>query len=79
MLWKSELVSAVDLSAETMSQFRASGSKDHLTILLGAGASTSSGLPDWDTFASRLLVSSGAVADSEIAELLMARHEPSRV
>ncbi|MBY6413935.1 SIR2 family protein [Rhodococcus sp. BP-252] len=62
-----------------MGQFRASGVRDHLTILLGAGASTSSGLPDWDTFASRLLVSSGAVTDSEIATLLMERQDPMLV
>lgn len=69
-------MSAPDLTAEIMQKFRESGAEKHLTILLGAGASTSSGLPDWDTFAKRILVQSGTVATEEIARLLLDRQDP---
>lgn len=72
-------VSASDLSIETMEQFHDSGSREHVTVLLGAGASTTSGLPDWDTFATRLLLRSGAVGDEAIAQLLLARQDPMLV
>jgi hypothetical protein len=41
-------------------QFRASAARNHSTILLGAGASAGSGLPDWNTLAQQLLVHSGS-------------------
>ena len=72
-------MSAADLSIETMHQFHDSGSREHMTVLLGAGASTSSGLPDWDTFAIRLLLKSGAVDDESVAQLLMDRQDPMLV
>ena len=72
-------MSASDLSIETMKQFDNSGSQEHVTVLLGAGASTTSGLPDWDTFAVRLLLKSGAVADESIAQLLLERQDPMLV
>lgn len=72
-------VSAADLSVEMMQQFLDSGSQEHMTVLMGAGASTSSGLPDWDTFAIRLLLKSGAVNDEPVAQLLMDRQDPMLV
>lgn len=72
-------MSASDLSIETMQQFHDSGSQEHMTVLLGAGASTTSGLPDWDTFAARLLLKSGAVDEDAIAQLLLARQDPMLV
>lgn len=69
-------MSAPDLTAEMMTQFADSGSDRHLTLLLGAGASTSSGLPDWNELAIRLLVRSGSVASVESAELLVKRQDP---
>lgn len=68
-------MSAPDITAETMGQFRDSGVEKHSTILLGAGASITSGLPSWDDFAIRLLVSSGSV-DEDSAELLLKRQDP---
>lgn len=59
-----------------MASFAASGAAKHLTFLLGAGASTASGLPDWDELALRLLLRSGAVADPEAAKLLVSRQDP---
>ncbi|MFJ5956897.1 SIR2 family protein [Paenarthrobacter sp. NPDC092416] len=69
-------MSAPDLTAEMMEQFRSSGAENHSTILLGAGASTTSGLPDWDTFATRLLRQSNSVPDDETANLLLSRQDP---
>lgn len=68
-------MSASDLDASTMNQFRHSGVESHSTILLGAGASITSGLPSWNDFARELLVSSGAVNESS-AELLLKHQEP---
>jgi len=59
-----------------MDRFRDSGADIHSTILLGAGASTTSGLPDWDTFATRLLLQSGSVLEEETAKLLLSRQDP---
>ena len=70
------IMSAPDLSSSEMKQFAVSGAESHLTILLGAGASTTSGLPDWDTFATRLLLESGSVTDPAIAKLLVERQDP---
>lgn len=73
---KDRPVSAPDLTADMMQQFQSCGAETHSTILLGAGASTTSGLPDWDTFATRLLQQSGSVPDEETANLLLARQDP---
>lgn len=69
-------MSAPDLSANMMAQFRDSGAEKHTTILLGAGASTTSGLPTWDEFAARLLHMSGSVSSLGAAELLVAHQDP---
>lgn len=68
-------MSGPDLTAEMMNSFRSSGSEDHLTILLGAGASITSGLPDWDTFATRLLVGNGLISEGA-ARILLAHQDP---
>lgn len=41
-----------------------------LTILLGAGASASSGLPDWSGMVSNLLLDSGTLKDRDVSELV---------
>lgn len=69
-------MSAPDLSTELMSQFRKTGAEKHTTFLLGAGASTSSGLPGWDELVTRLLIGSGAVSTGGAAELLLDRQDP---
>lgn len=69
-------MSAPDLSDEVMAQFKESGAEKHTTILLGAGASTTSGLPGWDELVTRLLVKSGAVPDASSARLLLGRQDP---
>lgn len=74
--WHDATVSAPDLTAAMMSQFAESGADRHLTLLLGAGASTSSGLPDWDELAIRLLLRSKAVSSREAAAMLVERQDP---
>jgi hypothetical protein len=59
-----------------MSLFRESGAEKHTTLLFGAGASTTSGLPGWDELTVRLLVNSGAVSDAASAKLLLDRQDP---
>ncbi|WP_051702038.1 SIR2 family protein [Mycetocola saprophilus] len=69
-------MSAPDLTSAIMAQFAASGADKHLTLLLGAGASVASGLPDWNELAVRLLLRSGAVRDRRLAELLVREQDP---
>ena len=69
-------MSAPDLSTSVLDSFRGTNADKHATILLGAGASTSSGLPDWNTFAEQLLLSSGAISKQEVAQLLVQREDP---
>lgn len=74
--WHGDDVSGPDLTTELMARVRSSGLDDHLTLLLGAGASTGSGLPNWDALAMRLLVTTGAVANEEAARLLVSHQDP---
>ncbi|SKC69129.1 SIR2 family protein [Okibacterium fritillariae] len=69
-------MSAPDLSDEIMSQLKESGAEKHVTLLLGAGASTTSGLPGWDELTVRLLMGSGIVPNEETANLLLKRQDP---
>lgn len=59
-----------------MEPFRGAGAAVHTTVMLGAGASTTSGLPDWDTFVTRLLRETNAVADDGVARLLLKKQDP---
>lgn len=69
-------MSAPDLTAAVMEPFRDSGCDRHVTLLLGAGASTSSGLPGWDELAARLLMRSGSVKTERAARDLVRRQDP---
>lgn len=62
-----------------MEQLRDSGAEKHTTIFLGAGASTTSGLPGWDELVTRLLLSGGVVGTSDSAQLLLSRQDPLMV
>ncbi|XBH21508.1 SIR2 family protein [Jonesiaceae bacterium BS-20] len=72
-------MSAPDLTSEIMDRFRSAGVESHSTILLGAGASVTSGLPNWDTFAIRLLLQSGSTVDSQTSQLLLNHQDPTIV
>ncbi len=69
-------VSAPDISADMMKTFANSGSRKHVTLLLGAGASSASGLPGWDELAVRLLLKSDSVKERSAAEHLVSRQDP---
>lgn len=69
-------MSAPDLTAEMMGSFLGSGSDQHVTLLLGAGASSASGLPGWEELAVRLLRESGSVTDADAAWRLVERQDP---
>jgi len=69
-------VSAPEISSDVMSHFEALAGGSRLTILLGAGASASVGLPTWDEFSARVAVASGAVPDAVAAELLIEKQDP---
>jgi hypothetical protein len=69
-------MSAPDLSTEVMAQFHESGAEKHTTLLLGAGASTTSGLPGWNELVTRLLVGSGVAPSGGSAQLLLSRQDP---
>ncbi|GFZ84604.1 SIR2 family protein [Nesterenkonia alkaliphila] len=64
-------MSAPDLDPELMNRFRRSGAENHVTLLIGAGASTGSGLPNWRELARRLLLESSSVESGEAADLLL--------
>lgn len=71
-------VTAPDLDEHTIEQLRGfAGSPDYASFFLGAGASSTVGLPDWDTLAQRLLIFSGAVLDEEAAAAFLARQDPT--
>lgn len=59
-----------------MGAFIGSGSDQHVTLLLGAGASAASGLPGWEELAVRLLQESGSVTDDDAAWRLVERQDP---
>lgn len=69
-------MSAPDITPEIMAQFDALREGSHLTLLLGAGASAPSGLPDWDEFAVRVAVASGVVPNREAGALLVDKQDP---
>ncbi|WP_206448085.1 SIR2 family protein [Agrococcus sp. KRD186] len=68
-------MSAPDIDAEAVDRFAALGGDAHLTIVLGAGASAPSGLPQWDEFATRLATLSGLVTTEENARILLSKQD----
>lgn len=73
---KIEPVSAPDIDEGVIAPLRGTRNAPGTTVLLGAGASASSGLPQWDQLAAELLERSGAVSDREVAAVLVARQDP---
>lgn len=70
-------MSAPDIDQSVMDQFSALTGDAELTILLGAGASAPSGLPTWDEFATRVLVTCGLVKNEKAAAILLKRQDPT--
>ena len=72
-------MSAPDITPKVLRQFDALRDGSHLTLLLGAGASASAGIPDWDTLAVQVAVASGVVPSREAGELLVSKQDPMLV
>ena len=69
-------VSAPDIDESVVEPLRAIRAASRSTVLLGAGASASSGLPQWNQLAVQLLLRSGAVSDEDVAAVLVERQDP---
>lgn len=72
-------MSAPDIDRKVMEGFAVLAGDEHMTIVLGAGASAPSGLPTWDEFAIRLAVRSGIVATREAAAVLLSKQDQTIV
>ncbi|WP_425843652.1 SIR2 family protein [Agrococcus sp. TSP3-2-1] len=68
-------MSAPDIDAAIIDRFAAIAGDAHLTLVLGAGASAPSGLPQWDEFAAKVAALSGLVASDEVARILLAKQD----
>lgn len=68
-------MSAPDIDQTLIDNFRKLAGETRLTILLGAGASTPSGLPSWEEFTLRLVVDTGLVETEGDAEKLIANQD----
>lgn len=72
-------MSAPDIDQELLEKFEPLVGDAHLTILLGAGASAPSGLPDWNEFARRVAALSGLVKTGSAADILLSKQDPTIV
>lgn len=69
-------VAVPDLDADVIDRLRDCGAESQTTLLLGAGASVTSGFPSWEALARDLLRRSGAVTDPSAASLLIKNQDP---
>lgn len=72
-------MSAPDVNQQMMDLFTALGGESNLTVLLGAGASAPSGLPNWDDFALSATLESGLISDRDAARTLLKLQDPTIV
>lgn len=68
-------MSAPDIDKRIMQRFAPLAQGAHLTIVLGAGASAPSGLPDWDCFTQRVVTLSGLVSTEDAARVLLSKQD----
>jgi hypothetical protein len=69
-------VTASEIDDRILSPVKHAHGSGQVTVLLGAGASVTSGLPNWEEFATSLLLHSGAVSSRSLAEHLVSRQDP---
>lgn len=69
-------MAGIDLKDEHLDLLAEVASAGQVGVLLGAGASMASGLPDWNGLAVRVLRESGAIPDEQTAQDFLARQDP---
>lgn len=71
-------MSAADIDETVIEVLRnAVAGNNRFAVLLGAGASASAGLPDWNALSVELLVRSGAISDKATADAFLAYQDPA--
>jgi len=70
-------MTACELGWEVAEQLADVAQAEHVSTLLGAGASVAAGLPNWDELAVRLLGHAGAIDDTATARAYLARQDPT--
>lgn len=71
------LVSAAELDRTALAVLEDVADAEHLSVILGAGASVPAGLPGWNKLAADLLVTSGAMPDHDTAYAFLAEQDPA--
>lgn len=72
-------MTACELGPEMAEPLADLAQAEHVSILLGAGASVAAGLPSWDEMAVRLLGHAGAIDDVATARAFLTRQDPTLV
>lgn len=70
-------MTACELGPEVAEHLGDLANAEHVSILLGAGASAAVGLPSWDELAVQLLHHAGAIDDPVTARAYLARQDPT--
>lgn len=70
-------MAACELGEEVADALAELAKSEHLSVLLGAGASMAAGLPSWDELAVRLLNQTGAIENAETARAYLAGQDPA--
>lgn len=70
-------MSAAELDSDALAALEGVAGAQHLSVILGAGASVPANLPNWNELAVRLLVNSNAMPDEDTAKAFLAEQDPA--
>lgn len=70
-------MSAAELDSTALASLEGVAGAQHLSVILGAGASVPANLPGWNELAVRLLMNSAAMPDRATAEAFLAEQDPA--